>query len=440
MNTMNFDYLTLTFLCTREVDVSWAVNEVLDLLKLDDLWSEFLCVGRDRFYPYVFRHNDISVLVCGDGRLKKQGICVRMSGNGLAFYQAHLARKGETLRRVLRAWRAASVNGVFTRCTRVDVAADDIHKNDEAPLLTMQKIRNCVKNREFRSRLQAERKLKRCVMDISEDFSDVGDEEKGKTIYFGNRKSNLCCRFYDKLLEQRTYGDPVDGDVTSWIRCEFEFKDARAMAVINAYCDMSDEDFNKYMAEVFNNYICFIKKNDINRSRCDIKRWWSEFIGTVKRSRLVIPKFKPSTFSGSSDWFKTSIFPSLYAFIECVGLRAFLLMLRKFGRDRLGPRHKQMIKDFVYQFTHQNPSLTDDEQFKNSCHQLGLDVWCMTSKKSKYQAMRDMQEDYKRFRTVNGLEWKEFTDKPDKGVQLAMCGNRSVYVDDEWYEAFCNGM
>lgn len=437
-NTMNFDYLTLTFLSTREIELSQALDNVLNLLKLGDKWSEFLFVGRNRFYPYIYRYNDISINLCADDRLKKQGICVTMTGNGLAYYQQLLERKGETLRRVLRGWRAASVGGDFTRVTRVDVAADDIHYNNDAPFLTMRKIRTCVNSREFRSLLMAQRPVGKQTIDVSEDFSKKADESKGHTIYFGNRRSSLCCRFYDKLLEQKSKNEPVADNLTSWVRCEFEFHDARAMAVINAFCDMSDEDFSVYMAEVFNNYVCFIKKDDINRSRCSVKMWWAKFLGTVERSRLVIPPFKPSVFSATSDWLRTSVFPTLYSFVRCVGLRKFLQMIKEYGEDRQTPRHKQMQNDFVQQFIHQNINSRGEETTENSCNALGLDYWIFTSRKSKQQAMRDLQEDHKRFCTVNGLDWKLYTDKPDRGLQGRIINDNYAYVDDDWYEDFCN--
>ena len=435
MVSVQLDFLTLEFLTSRDIEISQALNNVLDILHLGDLWDNFLYVGRDRFFESVYRYNDISILICREGKLLNQGICVRFSGNGVAFYCNHLARKGETLRRVLRAWRSSAVNGDFTRCTRVDVAMDDIHKGGSTPLLTMRKIRNCVKNREFRSRLRTNRPVFNQVIEVSEDFSSKADDLQGDTIYFGKRRSVVVVRFYDKLLEQRYHNNSIDGDISSWVRCELECHGSRAAAVFNNYCDMTDDVFGQEVAANINNYVCFIKKDDINRSRCSVKRWWLAFIGSLRKARLSSPPYKPSTFRGNIVWFK-NISPSIYALIRIVGLRYFLNMINEYGKDRLSARHKQLENDFLHCFMHQTDILSDDSSEK-TCVDLGLDYWCMTSKKSKYQAMRDMQEDYKRFRTVNGFEWKEFTDKPDKGVQLAMCGNRSVYVDDEWYEAFC---
>lgn len=429
-----FDALTLSFIAKNEMSLSEAVNEVLDLLKLGDLWEQFVCVGRDRFYPYVYRYNDISICVCADDRVHKQGICIRFSGNGLAFYQNFLAEKGEKLRRICRAWRAASVNGVFTRCTRIDYAVDDIHFDDEVPLLTMRKIHNCVKNREFRSRFICCRPLGKQCIDVSDDSSAKGDSSKGSTIYFGVNHSQISCRFYDKLLEQKSKKCAVEDNVTSWVRCEFEFHDSKAASVFNDFCDMDDDDYSGHMSEVINNYVSFIKKDDINRSRCSVKRWWASFMGTAKRTRLTIPAYKPATFAGNSDWFK-NISPSLYKYIQIVGLRYFLDLIVKYGKDRLSQKHQQLENDFIQQLLHQTADVTSNEDFKKSCDSLGLDYWVATSRKSKYQAMKDIQEDYKRFRTVNGLNWKQF-DNVTSGEQFKLSGAYGHVERDEYDEDY----
>lgn len=430
MISRQFDALTLSFVTVRDIEVSQALNNVLDILKIGDLWPDFEYVGRDRFYPYVYRHNDISICLCSENRLRKQGICIRMSGNGLAFYQNYLQRQGETLKRVLRAWRASNFNGDFARVTRIDYAVDDICTAEETPKLTMQKVHNAVKNHEFRSRLLANRPKGKQYIEVDEDVNYRGSEKRGDTVYFGSRRSSLYCRFYDKLLEQVSHDVPVDDAVTSWTRCEFEFHDARSMAVVNAYCDMSDDDFAEYMSEVMNNYISFIVlRKDTNRSRCPVKRWWYEFLGTAERSSLQMPAYRPATFKGNTDWFQ-NISPSLYMYISTVGLRYFLQMIMKYGKDRVSTRHKQMQKDFLEQFVH-NTSMSDNEAFKRSCDAAGLDIWLMTSHKSKKQVMREIQEDYKRFRTVNGLDWKEFPDRTEyKAKQLRIAEASEAFERD----------
>lgn len=439
MVTRQFDAITLTFLSVRDIDTSQALNNVLDILKLGELWDNFEYYGRDKWYPYIYRYNDISVCVCREDKLHKQGICVRMSGNGLAFYLNFLDGKGIKFRNVCRAWRASAVNGDFTRCTRIDYAVDDIHKNDETPLLTMHKVRLCVKKREFRSRLLAERPVSQQYIEISDSFSKRGDENCGDTFYFGNRKSTLFCRFYDKRLEQVNHNQAIEDDITSWVRCEFEFHDARAMAVFNDFCDLDEGAFSDKMCEVFNNYICFINKDDCNRSRCSVKRWWREFLGTAKRSRLTMPPYRPRSFKGNSEYFQ-NIAPSMYVYICTVGLRYFLDMIVKYGKKRVSAKHRQVQNDFIHEFSKNNDKINDMDENAKNCANLGLDYWLMTNGRDKKAAMKSIQEDYKRFRTVNGLEWKEYSAKPDKGVQARLAEAFNPYERDEWYEAFCCGV
>lgn len=417
---MHFDYLTFTYLCDDEIGIDRALDNVLDILKLGDIWNEFYWVGRNRWYPCIFRYNDITVKLPDDGRLKRQGICVEMSGNGLAFYEAYLKRCGYKLRNVCRAWRSACVNGVHTRFTRVDCAADDIHRNDDKPLLTMRKIRCCVKNTEVRSRLTRQNDNDVQLIEIGEKRSSLKGHHHGSTIMFGNRKSAVCCRFYDKLLEQKAKGVDMPDDITSWVRCEFEFKAARAMAVMNAFCDLSEEDFSKYMHEVFNNYVCFINLVDANRSRCSIKRWWVEFLKTSEKARLTIPPYNPASFRETFHWICKQILPTLQVLVKCIGMRRALQLFQSYASAEVTPRHQQIMNDFIYQFMHQTEDVTSDECFEKSCKNLGLDYWLMTSQMTRKEALRVIEEDFKRFHTINGTDWKPFVKKGNetKGLQL----------------------
>lgn len=196
-----FDYLTLSCLTTKNISVEEFLDKVLNVLKLSSLWSKFDFVGRSRYYSLVYRYNDISIKICDPDRLVSQGICVEFSGNGLAFYQSHLTEKGLDLRHILKAWRSFSVGGYFTRCTRMDYTMDEIRFNGDTPWLTMKRVKSCVKKHEFRSRLAMHNPKKKMVVEFN-DFAK-NDVELGSTVYFGNRRSSVYCRFYDKLLEQK---------------------------------------------------------------------------------------------------------------------------------------------------------------------------------------------------------------------------------------------
>ncbi len=437
MVTSQLDYLTVSCMTSKEITAGELLGRALETLRLNDIWDQFVLVGRDKFYESVFRYNDISVLVCRDTpeKLLNQGICIRFSGNGLAFFQEHLRDIWRCdLRRICREWRSLSVGGYFTRCSRFDYAIDDICHADETAILTMRKVRNAAKKREFRSRLAANRPRHKMEVDFDSMVKD--DEPLGDTVYFGNRKSTVFCRFYDKLLEQRHSHLEVDENIISWSRCEFEFKGARAMAAFNAFCDMNDDDFKGYMSKVFNNYISFINKDDVNRSRCSVKRWWAEFLKTSEKASLVIPPFKPVTFASTSQWLQKSVFPTLAYYVKCIGYPAFLRILNKYIKRPPTKRIKQMVDDytsvFMYAWRHSDKRSPDHIDSKAAYDQyiqrLGLDPWIMTGAESA----KELEKDFEKYHVKIGADWEPFP--CDYGVQLSYDDYPPEFLTDEYDE------
>lgn len=418
-----YDYLTLVCKSTRRTDtVESLLQTALKTLRLSDIWIEFELVGRSRFYAQIYRFNDISIKLPSEERFFKQGICIEFSGNGMAYYQEHLKEKGLDLQHALRAWRSLSVGGIFTRPTRFDYALDEICYNSAKPLITFSKVRNCIEKHEFRSRLSApsREKLDKNVPIGYDDLrSPHSAEYLGSTTYFGLRQSAVCCRFYDKLLEQKHNKIEVDENITSWFRVEFEFKQSRAMAVYNAFCDMSEEDFTKYMAGVINNYVSFINRDNVNISRCSLKKWWAEFLGCSGKSRLTIPPYKPTTFQKFVQWLKRQIFPSLCRYIMCIGLPAFLRQLQLAFQDLENTpvtfRHKQMFNDFKTVMAQKNSARRDciasgdieaaAEQFDEYVKRLCLEPWIFTSSDPE-NAMEKLKQEYDRYILGKGSEWQ----------------------------------
>ena len=423
MATCQLDWLTLSCMTSNEISVGELLGRVLETLRLHDIWNQFTLVGRDKYYESVFRFNDISVLVCRDTpeKLLRQGICIKFTGNGLSYFQEHLRDVWRCdLRRICREWRSLSVGGYFTRCSRLDYAIDDICRGEDTPIITMRKIRNAAKKHEFRSLLAANRP--RHKMEVDFDNSVKGEVSLGDTVYFGNRRSTVFCRFYDKLLEQRQSHLEVNDDITSWVRCEFEFKGARAMAAFNALCDMDDDEFKGYMSKVFNNYLCFINNDDVNRSRCTIKRWWSEFLDTSEKARLVIPPYQPVSFASTSEWLQKTVFPTLSYYIKCIGWSAFTRIMKKYIERKPTKRIKQMVDDYVsvflFSWRHSDKNSPDYIDSKAAydlyIQRLGLDPWLFTGAESVEQ----LEKDFEKYHVKIGEDWEPFGEC-DYGVQLS---------------------
>ena len=160
-------------------------------------------------------------------------------------------------------------------------------------------------------------------------------------------------------------------------------------------------------------------------------------MGTAERASITMPPYKPRTFKGNSEWFQ-NIAPSMYIYIATVGLRSFLDMIVKYGKDRVTAKHKQVQRDFIHEFCRNDKGGMDEDV--KSCANAGLDYWLLTNGHSKKAAMKAIQEDHKRFCTVNGMDWKKFSNCTE-GKQLSFSSayvapERDVF--DEALEAFCS--
>lgn len=456
-----YDYITLVCKTQRiTVTCEDLLQKALKTLHILDLWDSFVHFGRGRYYAMVYRFNDIQISLPSPERFLNQGICIEFSGNGMAYYQYHLKKKGLDLQHVMRAWRALSVGGIFTKVTRFDYASDEICYNSEKPLITFSKVRNCILKHEVRSRLTAPKRsiLRDMVPMLPVEFDDLIDKKGdyvGNTTYLGKRKSGaVVVRFYDKFLEQKYKKVDIDENITSWFRVEYEFHDNRAMSAFNAFCDMTEEKFTKYMAGVMNNYVSFINRDDVNVSRCSLKKWWAEFVGGTYKSRLTIPPYKPTSFRRLAQWLDQRIFPSLCRYIMCIGLPAFLRQLqqklREFSLMPETPRHKQLRNDFKTVMAQKNSSRRDllasgdieaaADQFNEHVKRLCLDPWIFSST-DPANAMEKLKQEYDRYILGKGSEWQFDDVEEDVNIQLDFSYDdyppESIYGAD-FNSAYCD--
>lgn len=394
------DWISLSCLTSKTIDVISFLEKLLDTLYLRKLWDngDFIYVGRDKYYACVYRYNDISICLCHNSleQLIKQGIAIKFTSNGLAFYQEHLEKHFKTdLRTVCRRWRSLCCDGFFTRCTRFDFAVDDKCTPDKEPLLTMRRVRQSLKRHEFTSLLTTSRSPEGEKIPVSYDTSAKASELIGNTVYLGKRKGgSVVVRFYDKFLEQKSLNNTVDDDISSWVRSEIELHNNRAMSAFNVFCDNDTKSFKVYMLEVLNNYVSFIYRTDKNVSRCPIKRWWKEFLSTAKKSSLVTPPYKPTSFIKTEHWLEKSIFPTLSRYVKCIGLDRFLKKLGEFLDKPVSPRINQMEADYKTMQDYDYSKLlfskiSDDEYIK----QRGFDPWLLTGSVS----FEDIKQDFVSF-------------------------------------------
>lgn len=275
-----FDWLTLTIRPSDQtIDYDMFLGRLGNGLLLNELMAKMTPRGGGLFYDWTMTYENITLYGCTPERIYTQGFCLQMSSQGLDYFNRYLAKYRLDLRTWLYEWRALCFQGYITCCTRVDYAMDDIHYNNEKPFITLKKVSDCYRKGEMSKKSRVVDFIDGAVT-LNERLKNVDSVPVvGRTLNIGSRKSNVFCRFYDKLAEQLQKKEPLPENCTSWTRCEFEFKGSAAMSVLNSFLDRDDVDFGKYMRGVVNNYCSFIVRNNKNISRCPVKRWWAKFLG-----------------------------------------------------------------------------------------------------------------------------------------------------------------
>lgn len=357
MSELTLDYLTVTIRPEKSLDnitLPQLIDLFVDTFHIKEYLHNFQFCGSARYYAYLYRYNDIQFKVCSEDKIYRQGLCLEMSGNGFAHWVDSLP-DGVTIRDVFRDFRALSVCGFKVNVPRLDVALDDIARGSEKPILRMSTISKKWANHEFCSRSQANSDdTTLYFQSADEGFFDRGkmsvNKKKGivgKTIYFGHRKSSVYVRFYDKRAEQLQKGIPVDKDIISWVRCEYEYHNTKAMAVMLLIIENDYEEFERKYKRTVLGHLRFINNDDSNRSRCSTCSWWTAFLESVQGEDLASAPVKSVQFRRSVEWFRRSVAPTLWAFLACYGTVDFLSELKESGRNNIKARQLQLIEDFM---------------------------------------------------------------------------------------------
>jgi len=172
--------------------------------------------------------------------------------------------------------------------TRLDIAIDD--KNTK-PYFTIQQIQKKCLKEEFVSCCRTYR--------ITESSFQEGT---AKTVYIGNKKSNISFRFYDKDKEMSgRYNEPYDAS-KSWKRTEIQLRDETAhnfaMLIMEGTNDLGTLLFN-----LLGTTLRFVikDKNQTNKSRWKTCPFWKKFLGTIEPLTLQSEN-KKSNLLQTQNW------------------------------------------------------------------------------------------------------------------------------------------
>ncbi len=288
----------------------------------------------------MYHYKGISVALSTSSRFSEQGLMFRFSADGIAFYEKKMRERHSEWDwiKFLKQFFSLGVFGLTCRCTRIDLAFDDISYNENDRLIDLKIVAKALKNGEFVSSFRASDSKTPCrlIPAYEEIKRKTSGQVLGQTYYVGNRKSKVFLRFYDKLLECQAKKEPYDDKIKHWCRMEFEFKDIRAMTVCDSLIMLSPEDFGSYISKVTNHYIRFVipKGSRENYYKCSSRKWWKNVVGTVEKAKLVENKAYKNKFNSSMRWLKKQVFPTLYAVLHCIKVDELVTDIRQCGLDR----------------------------------------------------------------------------------------------------------
>lgn len=326
---------------------------ILDFLGLTEYAEDFIVLPGKYHYSCCYCYENVRIYEAAATRADDMGFMVELSGEGCRFLEADYQERNG----IAFSWFSffqdfiyLTSQGYSLNVNRIDFAFDDYDG-----MLDIETIANCAYNREYVSLFRnydafgggelinwAERVSIRNAR---------GERLTGRTIYFGKRKSNAYFRFYDKKVEQM-YKHRKDEEkleqlkkIPHWVRFETEFKNKTANSIVMSMASLnSNELFSKYLAELINGYLRFIDIDDSNATRCTVKKWWAEFLGTAERSSITCPGVKKDPVKGAVTWLKNSLAPTLAAMVYRFGSEKFLEMLFEDNpEERFTIKHKQII-------------------------------------------------------------------------------------------------
>ena len=371
--------------------------------------------GSIQHYNVMYSYNGIDIALSTPERFSEQGLMLRFSGDGIAFYEKFRRNtdKNWTWVGFLKEFFSLACYGFTCRCTRIDLAFDDI-SHDDKYLIDMNIIERALNNGEYVSMFHYDAPDKPLgITDIRQKLKRKKGTVVGNTIYLGNRKSKVFVRFYDKLAESKAHKEPVDESIKHWIRMEFEFKDVRAMTVCDCLLTLSPEDFGQYIAKVTNGYIRFIvpKGDPAHYYRCSSKKWWKNVVGTVEKARLVENKAYRNRFNSSMHWLRRQVFPTLYAVLHCLRVDEFITDVRKCGLSAVqknGSNTDLIIQDYFRDtvsecFKGLDVHKASTDEYEKILHDLEVCAFGSRMRKLGYTLCEasDLMSEYDKFHRTN---------------------------------------
>lgn len=309
-----YDWVSIT----SKID---SVDSMIEMIGLKEQTWETR-PGYDR-YTQRISFGSISILYGG----MNEGVMLDMSGQGCRDFETYGNGDYDAL------FQHVVDNPDQMNITRLDIACDD--KEGILPIDEM--IQDYI----------AEKFVSR-----SRDHKiEMGS--KGKSIYFGSRKSNIMIRIYDKAAERGLKGE-------HWIRVEMQLRRENAKGFISNSLDV----VQKYYGTL-NNYLRFVSEvgMDSNKRRWEIAPYWQAFIESIPAIHLLSKPGVEYNLSNIERYLLLQSGNNIETYINCVGLDEFLKKLSE-RKSVLNAKHLHIIQDYYSSLSEGKAYKLNDLQLK----------------------------------------------------------------------------
>ncbi len=270
-NTLTLDW----FACTvKDMTPKNVIDDVLKMKSEDFAYNAW---GINK-YGCHYSYADICVYFpntsSSEEHLEKMGVFVQLKGQGCSQYTEYMNSNDNNWVSLVK--RFVSVNANFTR---LDLA-NDIYDNS----LSVQTVYEYVKKGLCVSSAKSYEYHEKGLLDSGEIV--------GETVNIGVKGGDgQQLGVYNKLMEQNQVGS---SDIDSWVRCELRVFGEKANLIANEIA--KERPLKSIFFESVNGHYRFVldnvHSNDKNVRRRKPVKWWSDYIGTEKKTELKIVRDK----------------------------------------------------------------------------------------------------------------------------------------------------
>lgn len=220
------------------------------------------------------------------------------------------------------------------KLSRLDVAYDD-----KIGIVTMKQVETAVRNSDWVSRARKFR-----VMEAGEkDGDDI--VLAGKTVYIGSMMSKINLRIYDKAKERKL-------EEQHWTRFEMMSRDEAANGAANTLIEAYGQGIEKFSATamgLLRGYCDFRdSKSDTNITRRVLLTWWSDFVKSAEKLKIVRQKVDRSI-EKIVGWIEHQVAPNLAVVKEFygVGYPGLMHYMTIKGKERWRSAHETLLANSI---------------------------------------------------------------------------------------------